>query len=136
MFDERAKRNPDFDDRNSTWITLADGGRWAFPKPWLEIHASFRGGRAVASYPVLTYGPELEELVDAIDQCRDDAALLVGTATLGAYLLRRNYDLSDDDLDRLFAVRVGEPSSWEWVKAVIGVATGTGGSRSFLAGSG
>jgi hypothetical protein len=135
MFDERAKRNPKFDERNSTWITLADGGRWAFPKPWLEIHASFRGGRAVASHPVLTYGPELEDLVNAIDQCRDDAALLVGAASLGAYLLLRNYDLSDDDLDRLFAVRVGDPSSWEWAKAVIGLATGTSGSRSFLAGS-
>jgi hypothetical protein len=135
MFDERAKRNPEFDDRNSTWITLADGGRWAFPKPWLEIHASFRDGRAVASYPVFTYGPELEELVNAIDECRDDAALLVGAASLGAYLLRRNYDLSDDELDQLFAVCVGDPLSWEWVKAVIGVATGTSGSRSFRAGS-
>ena len=83
MFDERAKRNPEFDERNSTWITLADGGRWAFPKPWLEIHATFRDGRAVASYPVLTYGPDLEELVHAIDQCRDNAALLVGAASLG-----------------------------------------------------
>jgi hypothetical protein len=135
MFDERAKRNTEFDGRNSTWITLADGGRWAFPKPWLEIHASFRDGRAVASYPIFTYGPELEELVNAIDECRDDAALLVGAASLGAYLLRRNYDLSDDELDQLFAVRVGDPSSWEWVKASIAVATGTSGSRSFLAGS-
>jgi hypothetical protein len=134
MFDERAKRHPEFDEPNSTWITLADGGRWAFPKPWLEIHATFRDGRAVASRPVLTYGPELEELIDAIDRCRDDAALLVGAASLGAYLLRRNYDLSDDDLDRLFAVRVGDPSSWEWAKAVIGLATGTSGSRSFLDG--
>jgi hypothetical protein len=135
MFDERAKRHPEFDERNSAWITLADGGRWAFPKPWLEVHARFRDGRAVASDPVLTYGPELEALVDAVDECRDNAALLVGAASLGAYLLRRNYDLSDDDLDRLFAVRVGDPSSWEWAKAVIGVATGTSGSRSFRAGS-
>ncbi len=125
MSDERAKRNPEFDERNSTWITLADGGRWAFPKPWLEIHAAFRGRPGRASYPVLTYGPELEELVDAIDECRDNAALIVGAASLGAYLLRRNYDLSDEDLDRLFAIRVGDPPSWEWAKAVIDVATGT-----------
>ncbi len=135
MSDERAKRNPEFDEQNSTWITLADGGQWAFPKPWLEIRATFRGGRAAASYPVLTYGPELEGLVNAIDECRDNTALLVGAASLGAYLLRRNYDLSDDDLDRLFAIRIGDPSSWEWAKAVIGVATGTSGSRSFRGGS-
>jgi hypothetical protein len=135
MLDERAKRSLQFDERNSTWIDLADGGRWAFAKPWLEVHAAFRDGRAVASYPVLTYGPELDELVNAIDECRDNAALLIGAASLGAYLLRRNYDLSDEELDQLFAFRVGDPSSWDWAKAVIGVATGTSGSRSFRVGS-
>ena len=135
MSDERAKRKVEFDEQNSVWITLADGGRWAFPKPWLEIHAAFRGGRAVSSYPILTYGPELDELVNAIGECRDNAALIVGAASLGAFLLRHNYDLSDEDLDRLFAVRVGDPSSWDWAKAVIDVAAGTGGPRSFRGGS-
>jgi hypothetical protein len=135
MTDERAKRKPDFDERNAVWITLADGTRWAFPKPWLEVHTSFREGRAVSSYPVLTYGPELDELVAAIGECRDNAALLIGAASLGAFLLRHNYDLSDEQLDRLFAVRVGDPSSWDWAQAVIELATGTGGSRSFRGGS-
>jgi hypothetical protein len=136
MIDETVKRRPDFDERHSTWITLADGSPWAFPKPWLEFHATFAGGRAVAGRTVLTYGPELEELIDAIEGCRDNAALLVGAASLGAYLLRRNYDLGDRDLDRLFAVRAGDPSSWGWAREVIGVATGTTGSRSFRDGSG
>jgi hypothetical protein len=135
MTDEIAKRKPDFDERNSIWITLADGTRWAFPKPWLEVRASFREGRAVSAYPVLTYGPELDELVDAIDECRDNAALIIGAASLGAFLLRRHYDVSDEDLDRLFAVRISDPSSWDWAQAVIEVATGSGGSRSFRGGS-
>jgi hypothetical protein len=135
MTDERAKRKPDFDERNSVWVTLADGAGWAFPKPWLEVHASFRDGRAVSSYPVVTYGSELDELVLAVGECRDNAALLIGAASLGAFLLRHNYDLWDEDLDRLFAVRVGDPSSWEWAQAVIELATGTGGSRSFRGGS-
>ncbi len=135
MIDERTKRKPGFDERNSVWITLADGGRWAFPKPWLEVHATFREGRAVSGRPVLTYGPEIDELVDAIDGCRDNAALIIGVASLGAFLLRHHYDLSDDDLDRLFAVRAGDPSSWGWAEAVIDVATGAGGSRSFRGGS-
>jgi hypothetical protein len=135
MFNERAKRKPEFDERLSAWITLADGGRWAFPKPWLEVHATFRDGRAVSSYPLLTYGPELDELVNAIDECQDNAALLLGAASLGAYLLRRNYELSDEDLDGLFVFRLGDPSSWDWAKQVIEVATGTGGSRSFHVGS-
>jgi hypothetical protein len=135
MIDESARRKPEFDERNSVWIPLADGGRWAFPKPWLEIHAAFRGGRAVSSAPVLTYGPELDELVRAIGECRDNAALLLGAATLGAFLLRHNYELPDEELDRLFAVRVGDPSSWDWARAVVDVASGTGGSRSFRDGS-
>jgi hypothetical protein len=135
MIDERAKRRPEFEERNSVWIALADGSRWAFPKPWLEVHASFREGRAVSSHPVLTYGPQLDELIAAIGECRDNAALLIGAASLGAFLLRHNYDLSDEDLDRLFAVRVGDPSSWDWARAVIDVATGAGGSRSFRGGS-
>lgn len=135
MSDEKAKRKAEFDERNSVWITLADGASWAFPKPWLEVHATFRGGRALSTYAVLTYGPELDELVGAIGACRDNAALIIGAATLGAFLLRHNYDLSDEDLDRLFAVRVGDPPSWDWAKAVIDVAAGTGGSRSFRGGS-
>jgi hypothetical protein len=128
MIDERARRKPEFDERNSVWITLADGGRWAFPKPWLEIHA-------VSSYPSLTYGPELDELVQAIGECRNNAALLLGAATLGAFLLRHNYEVADEELDRLFAVRRGDPSSWDWARAVVDVASGTGGSRSFRDGS-
>lgn len=135
MIDERARRRSDFEGLNSAWITLSDGGCWAFPKPWLEVHATFHDGRAVATRPVLTYGPELDELVDAVDGCTDNAALLVGAASLGAYLLRRNYDLSDHEFDQLFAIRVGEPSSWDWARAVVGVATGTSGSRSFQGGS-
>jgi hypothetical protein len=135
MTDERAKRKPGFDERNSAWITLADGARWGIPKPWLEVHASFRGGRAVSSYPVLTYGPELDELVGAIGECRDNAALIIAAASLGAYLLRHHYDLLDEELDRLFAIRVGDPSSWDWAGAIIDAATGTAGSRSFRGGS-
>src|SRR5215472_8760508 len=111
MIDERAKRRPEFDERNSVWTALADGARWAFPKPWLEVHASFRDGRALSTYPILSYGPELDELVNAVGECRDNAALIIGAATLGAFLLRHNYDLTDEDLDRLFAVRVDVPSS-------------------------
>ena len=135
MTDERAKRKPGFDERNSVWITLADGARWAFPKPWLEVHASFREGRAKSTYPILTYGAELDDLVNAIGECGDNAALIIGAASLGALLLRHNYDLSDSDLDRLFAVRVGDSSSWDWARLVIEVATGSSGSRSFPGGS-
>ena len=136
MIDERTRRKSEFDERDIAWIALADGSRWAFPKPWLEVRASFHGGRAASSCSLLTYGRELDELVRAIGECRDDAALLIASASLGAYLLGHHYELSDDDLDRLFAIRVGDPDSWEWARSVIEVATGASGCRSFRDGSG
>jgi hypothetical protein len=134
MIDEQAKRRPECDPAHSVPITLADGQAWLFPKPWLQIHASFAGGRAAGHYPVVTSGPELDELVDAIGRCDDNLALLCGAATLGAHLLSRQYDLTDRELDQLFCYRLFDPSSWDWARAVIALATGQSGPRSFRAG--
>ncbi|SRR5579883_2461142 len=131
MLNEITKRRPECDPANSVPIRMADGQEWLFPKPWLQIHASFRGGKAERHYPVVTAGPELDELVAAISRCEDNAALLSGAATLGAHLLCRNYDLDDRELDLLFAFRPSDPDSWEWAREVIGVATGQSGARSF-----
>jgi hypothetical protein len=136
VLDERAKRRESFDERHSEPVTLADGQAWHLVKPWLEVHASFAGGKAQSAIPVLTYGPELEELVEAIGSCQDNAALLCGAASLGAYLLRWNYDLSDSDLDTLFAFRIGDPDSWDWAKAVMDVATGQSGPKRGAVGGG
>jgi hypothetical protein len=110
-------------------IVLADGQEWHFPKPWLEVHGRFAGGKAVATFPVLTCGPELDELVEACSGYTDNTALLCAAATLGAHLLARNYDLADEDLDTLFAFRVGEPGSWDWARAVMDLATGQSGPK-------
>ena len=56
MLDEKGLRRPEFDERSSVRIRLADGQEWAFPKPWLEIHASFVGGRATETCPILSSG--------------------------------------------------------------------------------
>ncbi len=129
MLNERAKRRETFDECNSVPVILADGQPWSVPKPWLEIRASFGSGKAQSTYPVLTYGPELDALVKAIGECHDNAALLCGAASLGAYLVSQNYDLSDEDLDQLFAFRVGAPASWDWARAVMDIATGQSGPK-------
>lgn len=134
MLSEPSKRKPDWDEANSTWITLADGQRWAFPKPWVEIYATFADGKAMAPRPVLTVGPELDDLVQALGGCQDNGALLCGAATLGAHMLTRQYELADSELDVLFSFRGGDRDSWAWVDAVLAVATGEGGTRSFRAG--
>ena len=78
---------------------------------------------------MLTYGPELDSLVKALGECDDNSALLIGAASLGAYLLSENYHLSDADLDRLFVFRVGDSLSWDWAITVINVATGRSGPK-------
>jgi hypothetical protein len=134
MIDEKTKRKECFDEANSVWVTLADGCRYAFPKPWIQVHASFRDGKVSNTYPVLTVGPDLDELVAAMSECHDNAAILCASATLASFLLRQNYELADDALDTLFAFRVADPDSWNWAREVMDVATGAGGSRSFRGG--
>jgi hypothetical protein len=136
VLDEVGLRRPEFNERHSVRITLADAQAWAFPKPFYEVHAAFVGGKVQGTYPVLTYGPEIDDLVKAIGECKDDTAILSGAASLGAYLLTRNYDLDDSQLDQLFAFRPADPSSWDWIKAVMDVATGESGDRSFRGGNG
>jgi hypothetical protein len=136
MLDEMTKRRETCDPRNSVAVRLADGQDWLVGKPWLEVHAGFSNGKADRTWPCLTCGPDLDELVQAMSGCDDNAALLVAAASLGAHMLRRNYDLADEDLDGLFAFRLADPDSWNWAGAIMDVATGQSGSRSFRGGSG
>src|SRR5262249_19318700 len=124
MLDEKAKRRECCDPANSVPVRLADGQQWLFPRPVLELRPAFRDGQAVSTYPVRAYDPEIEELVDAVGKCEDNAALLCGAATLAAWLLTENYDLADDELDGLLRIRPSEPDSWAWVGEVFAVATG------------
>lgn len=127
--DERSRRKETFDEPNSVAVTFHGGETWFLPKPWLEVRPVFRRGRAVDSVAMLTNGPELDELVDAIAEAESFAAQIVGAASLGAKLLLYHYDLADEDLDRLLCFRVTDPASMEWVQKVIEVATGRSGPK-------
>jgi len=136
MLDEAAKRKANFDEVNSVRVVLADGQPWAVPKPWLEIRPTFRGGKVASSYPVLTYGPELEALVDVIGQAEELCDQIAGVATLADCLLQWHYELSDADLDQLLVFRRGDPASVEWTERVIETATGRNGPKVRRAGGG
>ena len=47
----------------------------------------FGGGKAVRAYPVLTCGPELDGLVEAMAECEDLDSQVVAVASLAAHLL-------------------------------------------------
>lgn len=133
--DEGALRRSEFDEVNSVPVVLADGQQWYFPKPWLQIHATFQNGRAVQTCPVLTYGSEIDDLIKAIGECQDNTALLMGAASLAGFMLTANYRLSDEALNELLAIRIGDRESWSWVKTIMDIATGQTGSRSFHGGN-
>ena len=87
MIDEASKRKPNFDERNAAPVVLADGQTWFVPKPWLEIRPVFRGGKPVSAYRVLTCGPELDGLVEAIKDADDLDLQVSAVASLAAHLL-------------------------------------------------
>ncbi len=136
MLDETQRRKSNFDEGHSAPVVLADGQRWYLPKPWLEIRPVFRDGKAVSAYNVLTAGPELDELVEAIADADTAKAQVIGVATLAAKLLRHHYALADEDLDQLLRFRIGEEASMAWVEAVIEIATGQSGPKRSRAGGG
>jgi len=133
MISELSRRKPNFEQRNSAPIVLA-GATWYLPKPWLEIRPVFRAGVARTAAAVLTYGPEIDELVDAIAESEALKSQVIGAASLAAHLLRWHYDLSDEDLDGLLWFRAADPTSLEWVSQVIDVATGESGPKVSSAG--
>lgn len=134
MLDEAAKRKPNWSERNSAPVVLADGQSWWVPKPWLEIRPVFRGGRAVSAYPVPTQGPELDELVDAMAECEDRAGQVMAAASLAAHLLCWHYELTDAELDGLLAFRLLHDESAEWMREIFAIATGQSGPKVWSAG--
>lgn len=136
MIQEAMRRRPAFDAEESAWIQLADGQQWAFPLPWLEQRARFKGGKAVGTYLTLGYGHAADDLVVAIAECETDEARIAGVASLAAMLLLQNYDLADFELDTLLAFRPSDPTSMEWPGAVMEAAIGKRGRRTRPGGGG
>ncbi len=136
MIDERAKRKENFDERNSVAVAFADEQTFFVPKPWLEVRPSFSDGKVTANYNVLTYGPAIDVLLDAIAECEYLAEQMVAVASLAAYLLQWHYELDDDDLDSLLCYRVADDASRAWLDRVMEVATGRSGPKVRRAGGG
>jgi hypothetical protein len=134
VIDEPSKRKENFDERNAAPVVLADGQTWLVPKPWLEIRSVFRGGKAVTAYPVLTCGPELDALLEAIGEAESKIDEISFVASLAAHLLLWHYDLADAELDQLLAFRHADEASANWLRQVLEIATGQSGPKACRAG--
>lgn len=117
-------RRKDFDPEDCTPITLADGQEWYFPRPWLAIVPIVRGAEAVAEARHVSFGEDLDVLLEAIAAEEDPVAQIRHVVTLAIFLLGRNYDLESDEYPRLLTYYVGNPESEAMIAAIIDVALG------------
>ncbi|WP_165072123.1 hypothetical protein [Paludisphaera rhizosphaerae] len=123
---EARRRRDGFDpaDGSSVPVRLADGWEWYIPRPMMEIVPIFEGGKAVDSARGITCGPEIDVLLEAIAAETNHVRQVLAVLTLGAFLLQRNYDLSDDELRRLLVFRPGDEASESMLRGIVEVATG------------
>lgn len=120
---ERYRRRPDFQEENCTPVQLSDGQSWYLQRPWLEVIPHFVSGEAVDCVRMPSLGdldPLLLSIADEADPIKQSLLVL----TLGAMLLQRSYDVSDQEMSRLFILRPGDPDSDRMLCEIIAVATG------------
>lgn len=127
MLDETAKRRPGFLEGDSVRVELADGQRWAFPRPYLEIRPKFVDGVATTSYRALSYSRTTDDLLAMLADADGFMQTASIVATIAGILLRMNYDLVDDELDQILAYRADDPTSAAWVGTVVEIAMGRHG---------
>lgn len=132
MLDEKALRRPEFAPESNP-VVLDDGQTWYLPKPMVSLRPQFSGGKSAGLAARTTFGSELDGLLSKIDTSSEAEEYHLpeyvnDCMNVGAFLLLRNYDLTDDDLISLFAWRYGEDSdrSDTMIAGIMNTARGRG----------
>lgn len=126
MLSEREFRRPTLDEATSVAVEFP-GGTFLVPKPVVYLRPVFAGGKRSSEARLCTDDPEFDRLKEAVSAAADDDGADFSGVMLdiAAHMLLRNYDLSDDDLGRLFAIREdGEGVSVAWWAEVMAIAHG------------
>lgn len=112
MLPETDFRRDCFDEDHVSPIVLSDGQTWFLQQPYLTLEPVFQDGKPVDLKRYFSYTREIASIVDELAAASDDDSVGVVTLTLalGAKLLLRNYDLTDDDLARLLVFDGGADS--------------------------
>ena len=109
---EAEKRKPEFVAGSPA--VLADGQTWWFPPPPWRVYATFEGGRATSAR--VREDPELLDLRERYGAATGWQGWLL-LLSMAAWLLGRNYTLSDADLGELLG-DIEAPGS-VWPQAVV-----------------
>ena len=126
MLDEREYRREPFDEANSVAVDFP-GGTFLLPKPVVYLRPVFAGGKRADQARLCTDDPEFDRLKAAVsDAAGDDEADFSGAMIdVAAHMLLEAYDLDDDTLGRVFAIREdGDGVSVSWWADVMAVAHG------------
>jgi hypothetical protein len=134
VLSELSRRRLDFDATDTASVVLGDGQTWYLPKPVLRLKPIFRGGKVVESQ-VVTTDPQFNVLRQAVSDAGDTVAFNV-IAELAAYLLSKNYNLSDDDLSEILAYDTATEAGAGWPTAVMDVAWGRNAPKASSGGPG
>lgn len=127
MLDEKALRRSTF-QVDSVPVVLADGQEWKIPRPYVELFPRFEGGRLITVGEGTHFGEEFDGLMKTLADgaVEDSGVKFADYFPVAAFLLRWNYDLTDDALMLLLRHRLGDESSVERMGAVLDVALGRG----------
>src|SRR4051794_24996971 len=94
--------NGDVDPERCTPIVLADKQTWLFQRAHLVIQPIFRDGKAVSYTKQISCGDELDPLVARIAAGNEDPiAQIQDVQVLGALLLKKSYDVTQEELEKL-----------------------------------
>jgi hypothetical protein len=123
VHDENALRKATFQE-DSAPVVMADGQKWYLPRPYVEFCPRFEGGRLVTIGAETHLGPEFDLLTAAAEPSEAGSVTYGALLDLGAFLLRWNYHLADEQLGQLLRYRKGDAATVERFEQILDVASG------------
>jgi hypothetical protein len=117
-------RRPDFVEGRP--VALADGQEWVLPIPRVKVvPASNPDGIRLAS----DLGPEYDAILDRLVEAKSDWQWLAAHVAAARFLLLRNYQLAEADIEGLVQFDYGDSLHDELRRAVEAAATGRDGPK-------
>jgi hypothetical protein len=116
---ETAMRRPTFEPGIA--IKLDDGQEWEFPRPRVKWRMVLREDVRVLAGRT-HFGPEFDEMRERLNAAENDGDYLMASFTVAAWLLRRNYDLTEAEALDLLAYDTEDEanqSAWESIYDVV-----------------
>lgn len=123
MLDEKEFRKPTWVE--GEWITLADGGRWSFPRPVIQFSPVFGADGSVEwGDRALSFGPDYDAKVEAFASADNGIDQTNAALKLAVDLLGRNYTLGPGEYRTLLRWAREDPENQEMWDQVVRVACG------------